>query len=101
MVPTDNGTRATCNAAPCSHHESPVSSDWLQIRQNVRRYFRLRWVTPPRPFLQRDKRYLFLHFPHAVFPMGSWLSVGLTGDEGAPQQWGATYAGPKMWRNMS
>lgn len=49
----------------------------------MRRYFRLRWVTPPRPFLQRDKRYLFLHFPHAVFPMGSWLGMALTGNEGA------------------
>ena len=49
----------------------------------MRRYFRLRWVTPARPFLEADKRYLFLHFPHAVFPMGSWLSMGLTGNEGA------------------
>jgi 2-acylglycerol O-acyltransferase 2 len=43
----------------------------------------MRWVTPARPFLDADKRYLFLHFPHAVFPMGSWLSTGLTGNEGA------------------
>ena len=50
---------------------------------SVCRYFRLRWVTPARPFLDPDKRYLFLHFPHAVFPMGSWLSMGLTGNEGA------------------
>ena len=48
------------------------------------RYFRLRWVTPARPFLDPKKRYLFLHFPHAVFPMGSFLSMGLTGNEGAP-----------------
>lgn len=47
-----------------------------------RRYHRLRWVTPTRPYLQRGKHYLFLHFPHAVFPMGSWLSTPVTGDEG-------------------
>jgi len=56
----------------------------LPLEHHAGRYFRLRWVTPPRPFLDPDKRYLFLHFPHAVFPMGSWLSMGLTGNEGAP-----------------
>jgi hypothetical protein len=28
------------------------------------RYFRMRWVTPRRPFLAKDRHYMFLHFPH-------------------------------------
>ncbi|EIE22983.1 hypothetical protein COCSUDRAFT_63373 [Coccomyxa subellipsoidea C-169] len=42
-----------------------------------RRYFRLRVITPPLPYLQHGKPYLFAHFPHATFPMGSWLSMPL------------------------
>lgn len=42
----------------------------------------LRWVTLARPYLAPGKRYLILHFPRAVFPMGSWLSTPVTADEG-------------------
>ena len=42
-----------------------------------RRYFRLRVVTPPLPYLDPAKPVLFAHFPHATFPMGSWLSLAL------------------------
>lgn len=50
------------------HH--PLWDTW-------RRYFRLRVITPPLPYLESGKPYLFAHFPHATFPMGSWLSMPL------------------------
>ena len=65
----------------CRRGMPPQAVNFTQ--EIISRYFRMRWVTPTRPFLHPDKRYLFLHFPHAVFPMGSWLSMGLTGNEGA------------------
>ncbi|KAK9918066.1 hypothetical protein WJX75_000903 [Coccomyxa subellipsoidea] len=45
-----------------------------------RRYFRFRGIVPKPPFCDPGRHYIFAHFPHAVFPMGSWLSFPLCGD---------------------
>ncbi|CAL8465555.1 g5091 [Coccomyxa elongata] len=60
----------------------PVGQVWPAFRHHWlwdtwRRYFKLRVVTPPLPYLDPGKQYLFAHFPHATFPMGSWLSMPL------------------------
>lgn len=73
-------------AVLCSTALFPVHGFWepwahWHVWRTWRRYHRLRWVTPARPYLQPHKHYLFLHFPHAVFPMGSWLSTPVTGDQ--------------------
>ncbi|CAK0785740.1 hypothetical protein CVIRNUC_008951 [Coccomyxa viridis] len=44
-----------------------------------RRYFRARGIVPVPPYCEPGKRYIFAHFPHAVFPMGPWLSFPLCG----------------------
>ncbi|KAK9832853.1 hypothetical protein WJX81_007967 [Elliptochloris bilobata] len=44
-----------------------------------RRYFGCRLVTPPKPFLDPTKHYVFGEFPHAVYPLGSWLGLPLCG----------------------
>ena len=46
------------------------------------RYFEYSHVTPELPFLDPNKNYLFVHFPHGSFPMGSWLSLGATKAKG-------------------
>lgn len=46
------------------------------------RYFEYSHVTPELPFLDPKSNYLFVHFPHGSFPMGSWLSLGATKAEG-------------------
>jgi 2-acylglycerol O-acyltransferase 2 len=67
---------------------APVKPDFggwgrAYVWQCWRRYFRFRWVTPKQPYLATDRHYLFLHFPHGIFPMGSWLSMALSGNESA------------------
>eukprot|EP00884_Botryococcus_braunii_P022379 jgi/Botrbrau1/8825/Bobra.0335s0013.3 len=44
-----------------------------------RRYFNVRLITPPVPYLKQDRKYIFVHYPHSVFPMGSFLSLCLCG----------------------
>ncbi|KAK9903270.1 hypothetical protein WJX75_001551 [Coccomyxa subellipsoidea] len=60
----------------------PVGQVWPAFRHHAlwdswRRYFSLRVITPPLPYLEPGKSYMFAHFPHATFPMGSWLSMPL------------------------
>ena len=45
-----------------------------------RRRFRYSGVVPPVPFCAPGVPHVFAHFPHAVFPMGSFLSFPLCGD---------------------
>ncbi|KAK9827733.1 hypothetical protein WJX81_007274 [Elliptochloris bilobata] len=46
-----------------------------------RRYFRYRGVVPAAPLsTDLNKHLIFVHVPHAVFPMGSWLSFPLCGE---------------------
>ena len=46
------------------------------------RYFQYSYITPPLPYRKAGKHTLYVHFPHGSFPMGSWLSVGATQQEG-------------------
>lgn len=58
------------------HNKSNVGSGRLKTRYRpasyfsytvpcpLYRYFRMRWVTPRKPFLEMDRHYLYLHFPH-------------------------------------
>lgn len=50
------------------------------------RYFQYSYITPPLPYRKAGKHTLYVHFPHGSFPMGSWLSVGATQQEGLFQQ---------------
>ena len=52
---------------------SPVWDAW-------RRRFAYCGVVPSVPYCAPDKQYVFAHFPHAVFPMGSFMSFPLCGD---------------------
>jgi hypothetical protein len=52
---------------------SPVWDAW-------RRRFRYCGVVPAVPYCDPATRYVFAHFPHAVYPMGSFLSFPLCGD---------------------
>ena len=35
----------------------------------------MRWVTPRRPFLAKDRHYMFLHFPHGVADGFMWTCI--------------------------
>ena len=48
----------------------------LHATEATCRYFEYSHVTPELPFLDPQKNYLFVHFPHSSFPMGSWLAMG-------------------------
>ncbi|CAL8471061.1 g10603 [Coccomyxa elongata] len=46
----------------------------LSLWSMLRRHFSCRLVTPPKAnFLQQHGQYLFAEFPHAVYPLGSFL----------------------------
>ena len=64
---------AGARARPILH--APVWDAW-------RRRFRYCGVVPSVPYCAAptDTRYIFAHFPHAVYPMGSFLSFPLCGD---------------------
>ncbi len=73
-----------------------LSQEWPAFRHwwvwdAWRRYFRLRVVTPPLPYIDPAKPVLFAHFPHATFPMGSWLSLALCD---APETGGHSFQFP-------
>jgi hypothetical protein len=47
----------------------------------------MRLIVPPLPYLEPGRPHLFVHWPHATFPMGAWLSMPLCGvpETGAPR----------------
>eukprot|EP00884_Botryococcus_braunii_P015866 jgi/Botrbrau1/2963/Bobra.0026s0031.1 len=45
----------------------------------VRRYYQLRCIAPPLPYIDQKKRYLLAQFPHAVFPIAVWLNAATVG----------------------
>lgn len=47
------------------------------------RYFHLRFVTPPLPFLQEGRRYIIAQAPHAVYPMAGFLALSHCGSIGS------------------
>jgi hypothetical protein len=72
-----------------THAVTDIIRRWLRQRWEAflhhwvwdtwRRYFRMRGIVPKPPFCDPYRHYIFAHFPHAVFPMGSWLSFPLCG----------------------
>ena len=44
-----------------------------------RRYFSMRAVTPPLPYLSKHRHYLLVQFPHACCPLACWLVLGMAG----------------------
>ena len=47
------------------------------------RYFQLKFVHPPLPFMEPDTNYLVAQFPHAVYPMAGWLTFSHVGTRGS------------------
>jgi len=66
--------------------EWPAFRDW-RVFDTWRRYHRMRLIVPPLPYLEPGRPHLFVHWPHATFPMGAWLSMPLCGvpETGAPR----------------
>jgi hypothetical protein len=95
------GSAAPCECGACSSHppaqEWPAFRDW-RVFDTWRRYHRMRLIVPPLPYLEPGRPYLFVHWPHATFPMGAWLSMPLCGvpETGAKctPAWGAFPAAP-------
>lgn len=56
----------------------PAWQNWF-VFDTWRRHFGLRIIVPPLPFCEKNKHYLFAHFPHATFPMACWLTMPLCG----------------------
>ena len=61
---------------------APTGREWPAFRDArvwdaVRRYFQLRLLTPPLPYLAPGERAVFAHYPHSVFPWGSVATRGL------------------------
>ena len=61
---------------------APTGGEWPEFRDArvwdaVRRYFQLRLLTPPLPYLAPDDPAIFAHYPHSVFPWGSVATRGL------------------------
>jgi len=64
----------------------PAGTRWpIVIHSRVwdcwRRRFRYCGVVPSVPYTKPGHQYVFAHFPHTCFPMGSFLSFPLCGDE--------------------
>ena len=47
------------------------------------RYFQMAFVHPELPYLQPDKHYLVVQFPHATYPMAPWLTYSFVGTPGS------------------
>lgn len=66
---------------------APLPPEWPAFRDArcwdaVRRYFSLRLVTPPLPYLPHGCNAVFAHYPHSVFPWGSLSTRALSGKPG-------------------
>lgn len=66
----------------------PAGTEWRAFRQSKlwdtwHRYFQCQYITPELPYLQPGRHYLFAQFPHAVFPMSSWLAMIYAGRQGS------------------
>lgn len=44
-----------------------------------RRYFSMRAITPPLPYLSKHRNYMLVQFPHACCPLACWLVLGMAG----------------------
>lgn len=66
---------------------APLPGEWPAFRDSpawdaVRRYFRLRLVTPPLPYLAPAQPAIFAFWPHSVLPLGAVCARGLCGRPG-------------------
>jgi hypothetical protein len=59
----------------------PAFRHWA-LFDTWRRRFRTRLITPPHPFMDASKHYLYAQFPHATFPMACVLNPPLIGQPG-------------------
>ena len=62
-----------------------------------RRYFSMRAITPPLPYLSKGKNYMLVQFPHACCPLACWLVLGMAG---IPQAGGVKNNRLHMWHML-
>lgn len=62
-----------------------------------RRYFSMRAITPPLPYLSKHRNYMLVQFPHATCPLACWLVLGMAGLPIAGERVAQLGAEPIQW----